>query len=143
MRWRDASNVLEIRRAGTTVIFSTHDMATAADLCDRICMIFKGNKVLDGTLEDIQAKYGQDTVRVRTSGGATVLPGLPCVDTINDLGNCQDVRLSGDSQAFLAALMQKTSVTQFEMMKPSLHDIFVRIAKPTAEELKAPAGART
>ena len=47
--------VLEMRRRGTTVVFSTHDMATAERMCDRIFMIFRGRKVLDGTLEEIQA----------------------------------------------------------------------------------------
>src|SRR5213075_690596 len=57
--------VLEMRRRGTTVVFSTHDMATAEKMCDRIFMIFRGRKVLDGSLESIQDQYGADTVRVR------------------------------------------------------------------------------
>ena len=69
--------VLEMRRRGTTVVFSTHDMATAEKMCDRIFMIFKGRKVLDGTLDEIQAQYGFDTVRVRTAAGAAALAGLP------------------------------------------------------------------
>ena len=136
---RDA--VLEIRRRGTTVVFSTHDMSAAEKLCDRIFMIFKGNKVLDGTLDEIQSRYGQDTVRVRTAAGAGALVGLPEVDGMTDHGNFQDVRLKGDPQAFLAKLAQATPVYHFEITKPSLHDIFVRIAKPTVEEMKAPAGA--
>lgn len=135
---RDA--VLELRRQGTTIVFSTHDMSAAEKLCDRIFMIFKGNKVLDGTLDEIQSRYGQDTVRLRTAGGVAILAGLPEIESVNDNGNFQDVRLKSDPQAFLAGLMQKTSVLQFELMKPSLHDIFVRIARPTAEELKVPAG---
>jgi ABC-2 type transport system ATP-binding protein len=62
---RDA--VLEMRRRGTTVVFSTHDMAIAEKMCDRIFMIFRGRKVLDGTLAEIQAQYGLDTIRVRTA----------------------------------------------------------------------------
>src|SRR5262249_27137208 len=60
--------VLNLRRDGTTVIFSTHDMAVAEKLCDFIFMIHKGKKVLDGTLESIQDAYGSDTVRVRLEG---------------------------------------------------------------------------
>lgn len=62
--------VLELKRAGTTVVFSTHDMSVAERLCDRIFMIFKGRKVLDGTLDEIQSIYGYDTIRVRTEAGA-------------------------------------------------------------------------
>ena len=136
---RDA--VLDLRRQGVTVVFSTHDMAAAERLCDRIFMIFKGNKVLDGSLDEIQSRYGQDTVRVQTAMGAAALTGIPEVDTYIDIGNFQDVKLKGDAQAFLRALSQKTPVFHFELKKPSLHDIFVRIARPTVEEMKPPPGA--
>jgi ABC-2 type transport system ATP-binding protein len=135
---RDA--VLDLRRQGMTIVFSTHDMSVAERMCDRIFMIFKGHKVLDGTLTDIQSQYGQDTVRVRTDAGAAALAGLPQVASFADVGNFQDVRLKGSPQEFLHALSQKTAVHHFELKTPSLHDIFVRIARPTAEDLAAPAG---
>ena len=47
--------VLDLKKAGTTIVFSTHDMQVAERLCDRIFMIFKGQKVLDGTLDEIQS----------------------------------------------------------------------------------------
>ena len=131
---RDA--VLELRKQGVTIVFSTHDMGAAEKLCDRIFMIFKGNKVLDGSLEDIQQRYGHDTIRVRASGGAAALAGIPDIEAVNDHGNYQDVRLKGDPQAFLQRLVQKTGVQQFEITKPSLHDIFVRIARPAEEDLR-------
>jgi ABC-2 type transport system ATP-binding protein len=126
--------VLEMRRRGTTVVFSTHDMGVAERMCDRIFMIFKGRKVLDGTLQEIQEQYGADTVRLRTAGGAAALAGLPEVEAINDFGQLQEVRLRGDAQALLARLAQRTPVFHFEVSRPSLHDIFVRIAKPQEQE---------
>jgi ABC-2 type transport system ATP-binding protein len=122
--------VLEIRRRGATVVFSTHDMATAEKMCDRIFMIFKGRKVLDGSLATIQDEYGADTVRIRTTHGAAALEGLPEVDAVNDFGQMQEVRLTGDPQAFLARLAARTAVQHFEITRPSLQDIFVRIATP-------------
>ncbi|HEY2431795.1 MAG TPA: ATP-binding cassette domain-containing protein [Vicinamibacterales bacterium] len=132
--------VLEIRRRGTTVVFSTHDMATAERMCDRIFMIFRGRKVLDGTLEEIQAQYGFDTVRLRTAGGAAALAGLGSVQSVNDYGQLQEVRLSADPQSFLQELAARTTVYHFEIARPSLHDIFVRIAAP-AEAMAAPSSA--
>lgn len=125
--------VLEMRRRGTTVVFSTHDMATAEKMCDRIFMIFRGRKVLDGTLDEIQAQYGLDTVRVRTAAGAAALQGLPEVRSVNDYGQLQEVQLSADPQRFLQALAARTAVYHFEVTRPSLHDIFVRIARPADE----------
>jgi ABC-2 type transport system ATP-binding protein len=125
--------VLEMRRRGTTVVFSTHDMATAEKMCDRIFMIFRGRKVLDGTLESIQSQYGADTVRVRTAGGVEVIRGFAEVEAVNDFGQMQDVRLKGDPQSFLAHLAARTAVYHFEITRPSLHDIFVRIANRSVE----------
>jgi ABC-2 type transport system ATP-binding protein len=128
--------VLELKRRGTTVIFSTHDMAVAERMCDFIFMIYKGRKVLDGTLESIQATYGSDTVRVRLEGGADGLAGLPGVARVTDFGRLQELRLDRgvDPQAVLAALMTRGQVRHFELTRPSLHDIFVRIAGPEAAE---------
>jgi len=122
--------VLEIRRRGTTVVFSTHDMGTAEKMCDRIFMIFRGRKVLDGTLHDIQEQYGADTVRIRTSFGAAALTGFPEVEAVNDFGQIQEVRLKGDPQKFLRHLAETGEVYHFELTRPSLQDIFIRIAKP-------------
>jgi ABC-2 type transport system ATP-binding protein len=129
--------ILELRQRGTTIVFSTHDMSAAERMCDRIFMIFRGHKVLDGTLGEIQSQYGADTVRVRTSGGRAVLDKLPGIDAVNDHGNVQDLRLTGDAQAFLRALLQVTEVHEFEISRPSLHDIFVRIAGQDAAAMGA------
>jgi ABC-2 type transport system ATP-binding protein len=124
--------VLDLKKRGTTIVFSTHDMGVAEKMCDRIFMIYKGKKVLDGTLDEIQAAYGADTIVVRTAAGATVLEGMDAIESLNDLGNQQEVRLraGADTQAFLRALTAATTVQRFEIVRPSLHDIFVRIAKP-------------
>jgi ABC-2 type transport system ATP-binding protein len=134
--------VLDLRREGRTIVFSTHDMTTAEKMCDRIFMIFRGRKVLDGSLDDIQRTYEQDLVRVRLAGGPAVLAGLPGVEAITDHGNCQDVRVTGDPQALLRELVARTDVRQFEIVKPSLADVFIRIARPSDADLAA-TGPRT
>jgi ABC-2 type transport system ATP-binding protein len=131
---RDA--ILELQRGGTTVLFSTHDMGMAERMCDHICMIFKGEKVLDGTLDEIQTRYGDDTVRLRADGAREALAGHPAVRGLLDMGRYQEVRLApgSDPQALLAALSSRVRVQLFEVARPSLHDIFVRIAGPEAGE---------
>jgi ABC-2 type transport system ATP-binding protein len=126
---RDA--ILELRRNGATIVFSTHDMSVAEKLCDFIFMIYKGRKVLDGTLESIQDAYGSDTVRVHLDGTAA-LEGLPGVVKVTDLGRSQELRLApgADTQEILAHLIERGRVRHFEIGRPTLHDIFVRIARP-------------
>ncbi|EDY80951.1 ABC transporter, ATP-binding protein [Verrucomicrobiia bacterium DG1235] len=129
---RDA--ILELRAQGATIVFSTHDMAMAEQMCDSILMIYKGQKVLDGSLKSIKDKYGQDTIRLRTDRGADALIDLPEIEYKRDFGNYQEIRVSGDSNDLLAKLLQRARIEQFEITRPSLHDIFVRIAKPQNED---------
>jgi ABC-2 type transport system ATP-binding protein len=100
-------------------------------------MIFKGRKVLDGTLSAIQDQYSSDTVRLRIDGGGSLLAGLPGVEHIRDHGHLQELRLApgADPQVLLAALVQRAPVRYFELARPSLEDIFVRIAGPEAMEV--------
>jgi ABC-2 type transport system ATP-binding protein len=131
--------VLELQKQGTTIVFSTHDMSMAEKMCDFIFMIYKGKKVLDGTLDSIQSEYGKDTIRLQTTNGADVLQNLPGVESVNDYGQLQELRINqnADTNIILENLIKKTRVQRFEIVKPSLHDIFVRIASPTEENEEA------
>jgi ABC-2 type transport system ATP-binding protein len=103
-------------------------------MCDFIFMIYRGKKVLDGSLESIQDAYGSDTLRVRLEGDAG-LSGLPGVERVADFGKLQELRLApgADPQRILAALMERGKVRHFELARPSLQEIFVRIARPENE----------
>jgi ABC-2 type transport system ATP-binding protein len=126
--------ILDLRKEGATVIFSTHDMSMAEEMCDSIFMIFRGRKVLDGTVAGVRAQYGADTIRVKVDGGRAVLEDLPGVDRVWDMGQVQELRTSGDPQELLRTLASRTAVHRFEISEPSLHDIFIRIAGPEAKE---------
>ncbi|MBD3183018.1 ATP-binding cassette domain-containing protein [Candidatus Poribacteria bacterium] len=130
--------ILELQSSGTTVIFSTHDMNVAEKMCSFIFMIFKGRKVLDGTLESIQEEYGNDTIRIRTNEGISALRNLKGVEKVNNFGQMQELRISQDSdpQEVLKAIVERSRVNSFEVVKPSLYDIFLRIAGPEAREVK-------
>ncbi len=127
--------VLDLRRGGATVIFSTHDMYVAEKMCDLIFMIYRGEKVLDGTLDSIQDTYGRDTLRVSIEGNGVDHRAIDGVEKVTDFGKLQELRIGQqtDTQDVLAALMQQGRVTHFELARPSLHDILVRIAGPEAE----------
>jgi len=128
--------VLKLRKKGSTVIFSTHDMSVAEKMCDYIFMIYKGQKVLDGTLVSIQEKFGQDTIRVQTENGAHSFNRIKGVEKVNDFGAVQEIRMesNADAQDVLREIMKNTKVFKFELTSPSLHDIFIRIARPENTE---------
>jgi ABC-2 type transport system ATP-binding protein len=135
--------VVSLRAQGSTVIFSTHDMDVAERRGDTILMIFRGQKVLDGTLESIQTRYGSDTIRVRVSGLRGNVQGIGGVQRVNDYGPYKELRVTpdGDPQRILRELIGMGNVEHFELSRPSLHDIFVRIAGPEAAATQEPAHA--
>jgi ABC-2 type transport system ATP-binding protein len=129
--------LLDLHREGATVILSTHDMAIAEQLCDSVLMIFRGNKVLDGTIQDIRSRFGVDTVRIRAGIAPEALRTLPGVLDLRDLGQLRELRLRADAdpQAMLRAALEIGPVHHFEVTQPTLHDIFVRIAAPSNPSL--------
>jgi ABC-2 type transport system ATP-binding protein len=140
---RDA--VLELREHGTTVIFSTHDMAVAERMCDTIFMIFQGKKVLDGTLQEIQAMYPANRIRVAFDQPAEELPALPAVSEIQRAGRFFEMTVEPGvtPQHVLARLIDARPVAHFEVIRPSLHDIFVHIAQPEDPRSVAVASGAT
>ena len=128
--------VLDLRERGATVIFSTHDMNVAEKMCDFIFMIFRGRKVLDATLAAIQDEYGSDTIRLRAEGGMSRLNGLAGVEKAIDFGRFQELKMrpGTDPQRVLSDIMARTRVHSFEVAKPTLYDIFLRIAGEEARE---------
>jgi ABC-2 type transport system ATP-binding protein len=125
--------IIELKNQGTTILFSTHDMEMAEKMCNTIFMIFNGKKVLDGTLDSIQATYPANRIRLRLEGRQEI-PALRGVLSTSPLLNGPYTELmlqsGADSQALLRELVQQRTVTHFEVVRPSLHDIFVSIASP-------------
>ncbi len=128
--------ILELQQKGATIIFSTHDMSMAEKMCDYIFMIYQGKKVLDGTLTHIQEQYGNDTIQIQSEVGVSALKGIAGIEKVNDFGKLQEVRVSSgaDPQEILIELLKKTRISRFEIAKPSLNDIFIRIASPEKKE---------
>ncbi len=128
---RDA--ILGLRKSGTTVVFSTHDMDMAEKMCDEVFMIFQGQKVLDGSMDSIQEDYPANRVRVSLNGDDQSLPWLgEGVVEVAERGRFFDITVENADKAqdVLRTLAQERSLQKFEIIKPSLHDIFVSIAKP-------------
>jgi ABC-2 type transport system ATP-binding protein len=123
-----------LRDGGSTVVLSTHDMHVAERMCDFIFMIHRGRKVLDGTLADIQRQYPVSSVRLRLADSAEPPASLPGVASAERDGPFHVLTLAAGvaPQAVLRGLAATHDVEHFEVMRPTLHDIFVGIARPDA-----------
>jgi ABC-2 type transport system ATP-binding protein len=122
--------VTSLRDGGATVVLSTHDMHVAERFCDAIFMIHEGRKVLDGTLTEIQRRYPVSRVRLRLAEAARLPAGLAGVSGQQRDGQFELLTLAADlaPQALLRQIAATSDVEHFEIMRPTLHDIFVDIA---------------
>lgn len=119
--------MLEMRNQGSTIVLSTHLMEQVERLCDSICLINKGHNILDGELRTIKKSYGKNTVRIEFTGpdGFLTHPGIA---SVNRFGSGAEAKLKpgADPQGILKAAVQSgASIERFELLEPSLNDIFI------------------
>ena len=120
--------VLDLKRAGKTIIFSTHQMEVAEKICDDICLLNKSQKVFEGSLRDIKRSFGRNSVAVRCEGGDGVLDDPTLVSkVVRHADEAQALLAAGaDAQILLKRLIDSGAVIgKFEMVEPSLNDIFI------------------
>jgi ABC-2 type transport system ATP-binding protein len=120
--------IVEMNRSGSTVVFSTHVMESAERLCSEIALIDRGRVVLDGSIASIKRRFGANTIRMEIDGHGSFLRGLPGVDRVDDSGRYVELRLAAetDEQSILRAAVERVRVRRFEIVAPSLHNIFVQ-----------------
>ncbi len=136
--------VHHLKEQGVTIILSTHDMDVAQQMCDRILMIFRGEKVLDGTLDSIQREHHSDTVKVRLSGGRQPQGLRGVVEYLAEGPGCRLQLQSADcAEDVLGQLVALGGLEHFEICRPTLRDIFVRIAGEEAAALELHDAAMT
>jgi ABC-2 type transport system ATP-binding protein len=127
--------VVELKRRGKTVIFSTHVMETAERMCDAVCIIARGEKVLDGPVAQVKADHGTRNVALvlgdaaGRAGAARVLQDQTLVARIDDSNRAFEIELAtgADPQRLLRQLVDSGAVVErFELVHPSLHQIFLQ-----------------
>src|SRR5881628_3964098 len=131
--------VVDYRRRGKTVLFSTHIMEHAEQLCDRLCIIARGKKLIDGTLAEVKRTHGGQHVIVAfdgSQGGAQQLfSDRRLVAKIQDFGQQAELELApgADAQEILRGLVESGArLYRFELAEPFLNKIFVDLVGPEA-----------
>jgi ABC-2 type transport system ATP-binding protein len=120
--------ILELKAAGKTIIFSTHQMEVAEKICDDICLINRSRKVLEGSIREVKRGFSRNAVALRMQGGEAVLNNPTLVSKVKRDSDGVEVLLAegADAQALLKELLAAdTTIERFEMIEPSLHDIFI------------------
>jgi len=127
--------VLEMRRQGRTILFSTHAMHDAEALCDSVLLINRGQVILDDTLINLRSRRRSHAVCVELEGDTGFIEGLPMVTAVTTEANRMEIRLAdtADPQQLLRALVDRVRVQRFEVKVPSLHEIFVDLVRSSHE----------
>jgi ABC-2 type transport system ATP-binding protein len=135
--------VVELKKRGKTVIFSTHLMDNAERLCDSVCIIARGDKVLDGTVTGVKSAHHKRNIALSLEGSpsgeiAAVLADRSLVLKMDDNNRYFELEMaaSGDPQRLLQRLVGAgAQVQRFELIQPSLHQIFLdRVGAAGVEE---------
>jgi ABC-2 type transport system ATP-binding protein len=144
--------VLAQREAGRTILFSTHLMEQAEQICDSVCIIARGRKAVEGRLADLKQEAADDKIiSLRFSGaeeqsraqtGAIADDFFATVKAKND-GLEVQLKSAKTTDQLLAALMEaKFTLRGFEHLEPSLHQIFVDKVGEQADNAVAPRSAQ-
>ena len=136
--------VVELKRDGKTVIFSTHLMDNAERLCDSVCIIAHGEKVLDGEIAAVKQAAGSRNVALSIDGDAgardavhAILQDRRVASRVDDQNRFFEIELAAgaDPQELLRRVVQTgVGVRRFELITPSLHQIFLERVGATGVE---------
>lgn len=129
--------ILDLKKNGKTIIFSTHQMEQVEQMCDDICLINHATKVLGGSLREVKRRFGRNTVVLDYEGDDRFLSD-DIVKRVNRFPNYVEIMLHNaeDAQEVLKRAVESGArVNRFELVEPSLNDIFIEsvTGKPQAE----------
>ncbi len=124
--------VREEHRRGATILFSTHIMIHAEQLCDHVVMIHRGDKVLDETIGGVRAKFDPRSLHFEPfdpAADVSGLSGVPGVAHVRKDGGQWEIGLDGaaDRAAVIQAVSARVAPARIEVRRPSLEDVFVNI----------------
>lgn len=133
--------LLELKKEGKAIIFSTHQMEQAEKLSDSLCLINKGRVVLGGSVREVKKQYGANSLHVEFEGDGTFLTTLPGVSRAQIYPNSAELELSRDAktQLILSEMVGKLALRKFELMEPSLQSIFIQVVGgvPSPQQMEA------
>jgi ABC-2 type transport system ATP-binding protein len=119
--------LVDLKKEGRAILFSTHRMDQAEKLCDEICLVHRGEVVLSGKMREVKSRYERNRVIIDFDGEDGFLNHEAIADCKEYPGHVE-IRLKehGDAQALLRAAEQHARIYRFELVEPSLEEIFIQ-----------------
>jgi ABC-2 type transport system ATP-binding protein len=121
--------LLELKKEGKAIIFSTHQMDQAEKLSDSLCLINKGRVVLGGSVREVKKRYGTNALHLEFEGDGSFLSTLPGITRALIYSNSAELELSreADMQKILSGMLGRLALRRFELVEPSLQSIFIQV----------------
>jgi ABC-2 type transport system ATP-binding protein len=121
-------NVKEVRDQGTTILFSSHRMDHVEELCENICILHKSNTVLKGNLKEIKRSFPRERILLDTENEVKGLTSIRGVVEVNRLQTWTEIHISHPdaAQEILRTAIQQGEVNRFQIMEPTLNEIFIK-----------------
>lgn len=131
--------ILQLKKDGATVIFSTHNMGSVEELCDNIALINKSQKILDGSIEEVRNKYKSNTYEIQFSGNfnmfqATLTSNYEILEHIpSDNLNIVKIRLLNKipTNELISQMLPLGNISSFKEIIPGINEIFISIVEET------------
>lgn len=120
--------VLDLRKAGTTIILSTHVMQQVEEMCDEITLINKGRAILQGSVRNIKKQHGRDRLILEFEGDSSFLDKYSDLEFINRSSSRAEIRVKGDgelAQEILKSALDSCTLYRYELVEPHLNQIFI------------------
>jgi ABC-2 type transport system ATP-binding protein len=133
------STLVDLRAQGKAILFSTHRMDQVEKLCDAIALIYQGKLVLSGSMREVKSRYPRNHVQAVFTGDDSFLRSRYVADARNYAGVAEiQLHSPEDAQPLLVeAVSRGTNITRFEVIEPTLEEIFITTVKGTPEFVEA------
>lgn len=119
--------VVELKNAGTTIVFASHRMEHVEEMCEHICIMHKGSPVVHGSLREIKRSFGRKNLVIHTDFDTSFLKEFPGVTKAKMTAEGIHLQISGEQVAedILKEIVGKGFIRKFVLEEPSLNDIFI------------------
>ncbi len=119
--------VIDLKKAGTSIVFSTHRMEHVEELCEHLCILRHGKPVLHGGLKEIKRSYEKKNIRIKADFDLSFLERMDGVTSYKPIGEGCELQVENEeaSQPIFQALQGRGFVRTFDLEEPSLNDIFI------------------
>ncbi|MBY0095242.1 ABC transporter ATP-binding protein [Mesobacillus maritimus] len=127
--------VLDLKEAGTTIVFSSHRMEHVEEMCEHLCIMQKGKPIVHGALKDIKRSFGKKNLVIHADFDLSYLHRFHGVTNTKRTAEGVHLQITGEEIAgeILQDIVGKGFIRKFVLEEPSLNDIFIEKAGASYE----------